>query len=430
MRPFFKDLFSVGISNFFIIGFGLFTSIVVARTLGPIKNGIIAALLVYPSLFISVGSLGIRQSTTYFLGKDIYSEKEIKTAISQIWLLSTVISVLACFILITQFSKAGKDIYLVLLAIAPIPFSLFNTYNSGIFLGKNEIRQFNRINWIPPAIIFLSTIILLLVFTLGIKGYMVAMILGPVFIFVLLLFKNKFLKAFSIKFNWNIIKKMLQLGLVYAIALFVINLNYRIDIILLDNLSSPYETGIYNKGAVITQYLWQIPMILSTIVFARSAVSKDDKLFSYKVAQLLRISFLLIGLGSIVLYLFSEFIILTMYGVDFKDSVLVLNLLLPGVILLTIFKVMNTDLAGKGKPWVAVKAMFPALIVNIVLNLIWIPLYGSNGAAVASTISYSVGAVLFLYFYSKEVDIPIKEILYFQKTDFDPIFALIKKLKK
>lgn len=430
MATFIKDVFSVGVSKLLIIGFGLLTSIIVARTLGPEKNGIIAALLVYPSLFMTVGSLGIRQSTTYFLGKKIYSEEEIKTTITQIWMLSSIISIIVCFFLMTQLSKSGYNLILVLLALIPIPFSLFNTYNSGIFLGKNEIGIFNKINWIPTLVVLILTIFFLIVFSFDIAGYMMALIGGPVFIFVVLLLKNKFLKAFSLKFNMLIIKKMLGLGLIYATALFIINLNYRIDVILLDNLSVAYQTGIYSKGSAITQYLWQIPMLLSTIVFARSAISKDDKLFSLKVAQLLRISFLLIGFGSLILFLFSELIIVGMFGEAFRGSINVLNYLLPGVVLLTIFKVMNTDLAGKGKPWVALKGMLPGLLINIVLNVLWIPQYGANGAALASTVSYSIAALLFLHFYSKEVKIPVKTILHYQKTDFDPILKVLKKLRK
>jgi O-antigen/teichoic acid export membrane protein len=430
MVSFLKDTFSVGISKILMIVFGLATSIIIARTLGPEKNGIIAALLVYPSLFMSIGSLGIRQSAAYFLGKNIYSESNIKTAITQIWFLSSIISIIVSFLLIHYFSKSGDNLLLVILALLPIPFSLFNTYNSGIFLGKNEIGTFNKINWIPTLVVLMLTLVLVLWFSMDIAGYMIAMIGGPVFIFVVLLFKNKFIEAFSLKFNWVIIKKMLGLGMIYAFALLMINLNYQIDIILLDRLSIPYETGIYSKGAAITQYLWQIPMLLSTIVFARSAIAKNDKAFSLKVAQLLRVSFLLIGLGSFFLFLFSKLIIVGMYGEMFRESTSVLNILLGGVLLLTIFKVMNTDLAGKGKPWVSLKAMIPALGINILLNILWIPEYGADGAALASTVSYSIAAILFLYFYSKEVGIPITTILRYKKSDFDPIRQILKKLKK
>jgi len=429
LSTFIKDVLSVGVSKILIIVFGLTTSIIVARVLGPEKNGVIAALLVYPSLFMSIGSLGIRQSTTYFLGKKIFSEDQIKTAITQIWLFTTVFSMAVCFVLMRYFSKSGENMWLVILALVPIPFALFNTYNSGIFLGKNEIGTFNKINWIPALIVFIISAMLLLWFSFGISGYLIALIGGPVFISVILLFKNKFIKAFSFDYDWLIIKKMLSLGLIYAVALLVINLNYRIDIILLDNLSTAFETGIYSKGVSITEYLWQIPMLLSTVVFARSAVSKNDKAFSIKVAQLLRLSFLAIGIMSLILFLLSKYIIILMYGDSFIGSVVVLNTLLPGVLLLTIFKVINMDLSGKGKPWVSLKAMIPALMINVVLNIVFIPKYGAVGAALASTISYSFAALLFIYFYSRVIKIPILELIKYKRSDFQPVIQLIKKLK-
>lgn len=424
-----KDVFSVGLSKGGIILSGLMTSIITARVLGPDNNGVIAALLVYPSLFMAIGSLGIRQSTTYFLGKKIYSENEIKTAITQIWMLSTVFSVSVCFVLMTYFSKSGDNLLLVGLALLPIPFSLFNTYNSGVFLGKNEIGAFNKINWIPAVVMLVSTFLLVYMLSLGVAGFLIAAVLGPLVISAILLFKNKFITAFSTSCNWEIVSKMLKLGLSYALALFIINLNYKMDVILIDNLSTSYQTGIYSKGASITQYLWQIPMLLSTVVFARSAVAKDDLKFSYKVVQLLRLSIIAVGVGAFSLYLLSKPLIITMYGVAFSGSIPVLKLLIPGVLLLTIFKVMNTDLAGKGKPWVSVKAMLPALLINVILNVVWIPEYGANGAAAASTISYSMAALLFLYFYSKEVKIPIKEIFRYRRKDFKPILNIINRLR-
>src|SRR5690554_327961 len=326
-------------------------------------------------------------------------------------MMTTIVSLIVCFVLMYYFSTSGTNLILVILALLPIPFSLFNTYNSGIFLGKNDIKTFNKINWIPSLIGLIGTVLFVMLLKWEVKGAMTASVGGPLFMFFVLLFKNKFLAFFSFKYNWKIIKPMLSLGVVYAIALFVINLNYKVDVILLDKLSNAYELGIYSKGAGITQYLWQIPMLFSTIVFARSAVSKDDKVFSMKVAQLLRVSFLIIGVVSVGLLLFSEWIIVGMYGEQFRESTAVLNYLLPGVLILTIFKVMNMDLAGKGKPWISMKAMLPALIINIAINLILIPNYGAKGAAISSTISYGVAGILFLFFYSKAVGLPIRAIL-------------------
>lgn len=423
---FINDVFRVGVSQGLIIIFGLAVSIITARYIGPEGNGIIAGLTVYPSLFMSIGSLGIRQSTTYFLGKGVFTEEQIKTAITQIWVMTTIISSVVSFMLMHYFSNFGSNLGLVFLAILPIPFSLFITYNSGIFLGRNDIKTFNKINWIPSLIAFLGILLFVIFLKWDLKGAMIASAGGSIFMFIVLLFKNKFLGFFSLEYNWDIIKQVLSLGTVYATALFIINLNYRIDVILLDKLSNAYELGIYVKSAGITQYLWQIPMFLSTVVFARSAVTKNDKVFSLKVAQLLRVSIIFIGVLSVVLMFLSELIIVGMFGEKFKEGTSVLNYLLPGVIILTVFKVMNMDLAGKGKPWISLKAMLPALLINILLNFLLIPDLGARGAAISSSVSYGVAGILFLYFYSKTVGIPIRIILGYNRNDFHPILSLLK----
>jgi O-antigen/teichoic acid export membrane protein len=428
MSSFIKDLISVGLSRFGVIAFGLARTIITARYLGPEGNGVIAALIVFPNLFMTFGSLGIRQSTTYYIGKAEFSEDAIKRSIAQIWSFTTVLSVILSFVLIRYFSNSGDNLLLVFLAIVPIPFTLFNTYNSGIFLGKNQISAFNKINWLPFAISFIATVLLVVLLGLGVPGALIAVATGAFFMFFILLFKNDFIKSFTFSFDWKIIKSLLSLGIVYAISLLVINLNYKVDVIILDKLSNTYELGIYTKGAELTEYLWQIPMLLSTIVFARSAIAKDNIVFSRKVAQLLRVSVLIVGCGAFFLVAISEQLILLMYGEAFFGSILVLQWLLPGVFLLTIFKVLNMDLAGKGKPWVSLKAMSPAIVINVVLNLLLVEEYGAKGAAFASTISYSFAAILFLYFYSKETGLPIKEILNYSKRDFDEIINPVKKI--
>lgn len=429
MSTFLKDVVRVGTSDVLMIIFGLGTSMITARYLGPEKNGIIAALTVYPSLFMLVGSLGIRQSTTYFLGRKIYTEDQIKTAVTQIWYFTSGFSVITSFILMSYFSKSGNNLLYVLLALFPVPFSLFKTYNSGIFLGKNDIATFNRINWIPTLIILLASVLFLILFKLDIPGYLLAIICGQLFMFFVLLYRNKFIHYFSFSFNWKIIKSMLSLGITYAISLFISGLNYRIDIIIMDKLSTPFEIGIYSKGANMAQYLWQIPALLSTVVFARSAIAKDDHQFSLKAAHLVRLSLVIVGFLSFILYILSHFVVIGLYGQSFEKSTEVIRLLLPGVVVLTIFKVLNMDLAGKGKPWVAMKAMIPALILNIILNIILIPKYGANGASISSTVSYSIGGLLFLYFYSKVTKIPVKEIMRFKRSDIDPIKNILSSLK-
>jgi len=430
LKNFIGDLFSVGISKIVVIVFGLGYTVITARYLGPELNGVIAALMVYPSLFMTLGSLGIRQATAFYIGKEIYSEASIKRAVIHLWYISTLFCLVSSYALIKFFSNIDDNETLIYLAIAPIPFTLFITYNSGVFLGKNEIKEFNKVNWIPAVLKFFSVVLLVVIFSYSITGAMVAAIISPFLMSLILLKKNEFFKAFSLSVEWQVLKPLFSLGIIYAAALMIISLNYKVDIIILNKLSTDFETGIYSKGAQLIEYLWQIPMMLSTIVFARSASTSDNHAFSLKVTQLLRISLIVLGGTSIILAIFSDLLIDLLFGVEFKGSARVLLFLLPGVVLLTIFKVLNMDLAGRGKPWVSMKAMIPALFVNVILNIMFIPKYGAVGAAVTSSISYSIAALIFLHFYSVQTKIPIRSVLSYSKQDFQSILNYSKKLFK
>lgn len=416
---FLKDLYSVFMSRVLVILAGVGGAVVTARYLGPEGNGIIASLMVYPSLFMTIGSLGIRQAAAYFVGQNRYSLNDIYGAVLAIWLVTSVFCLVSTYVLIKYFTKGDYSETLIMLAIIAIPFSLYNTYSSGIFLGKQNIKEFNQINWIPAVLNFCFTFLLVAIFPFGVMGSMLGTFIGVAVLPFFIVIKMKKIVSVKPVFNMVIIKSMLSLGIVYAISLLVTALNYKVDIILLNKYSTVFELGIYSKSANIVQYLWEIPTLVSTLVFSRSVGAKDPKEISLKVCRLLRFSCVLILVASVFMYVLSPFIINILFGAKFAQSAMVLKILLPGVLLLTVFKVLNMDVAGKGKPWLSMKAMVPAVIINIVLNIIWIPNYGANGSAMASLVSYSFAAIMFLFVYSKEVQIPVSVIFKFTKEDRD-----------
>lgn len=418
MKKFINDLFKIATSKAIIIISGIIGTIITARYIDPSGNGLIASLVVYPDMIMTFGALGIGQSATHLLGKKKYTENRIRTSITQIWLISSTLSLILCFVLVYYLSNSNSSTLLVILSILPIPLQLFINYNSGIFLGKNDISTYNRINWIPSVVTLLSYAIFVFYIRLNVVGALISMILGPLVMFFVLVKRDKFFKNFSFKFDWDVISSLVSLGITYAISLLIINLNYKLDIIMLNKIKGNYITGVYSKGVSLVNYLWQIPNLLSTIVFARSANAKDDREFSYKTVKLLKVSLIIVGIFSVTLMLLSKNIVLFMYGKEYYESIKVINILLPGVLLLTIFRVLNMDLAGRGRPWISMYAMLPGLIINVIANYYLIPLYGATGAAISSTISYSIAALIFLFVYSHTTRIPIKDIIFYTRNDF------------
>jgi O-antigen/teichoic acid export membrane protein len=74
----------------------------------------------------------------------------------------------------------------------------------------------------------------------------------------------------------------------------------------------------------------------------------------------------------------------------------VLAALVPGILFMSMQRVCGVPVVRAGTP-LRITAIFAAsFVLNVVLNLVWIPRFGPVGASLASSVSYAVAAALFL----------------------------------
>jgi O-antigen/teichoic acid export membrane protein len=205
----------------------------------------------------------------------------------------------------------------------------------------------------------------------------------------------------------------------FALALFVIQLNYKVDIMLMHRLTTVSEIGVYTIGVGIAQLTWALPQGITTALFSHSANAKDEQVFSRKVARLFRITVLIALMLIAGLYIMTPYVIPILYGEEFRRSVRVLQLLLPGVFCLLSLKILNMDLAGRGRPGISLCIMLPALLINIFLNILLLPRYGAYGAAIATSASYSVGGIGMMMLYCRVSGLTLRELWRYGKSDFD-----------
>jgi Na+-driven multidrug efflux pump len=78
----------------------------------------------------------------------------------------------------------------------------------------------------------------------------------------------------------------------------------------------------------------------------------------------------------------------------FEESIAPFLLLLPGIVSLSVSKVLSGYVSGIGYPGRVGKVAVSSLLVNILANVLLIPSLGIAGAAIASTISYTFNACL------------------------------------
>ena len=85
-----------------------------------------------------------------------------------------------------------------------------------------------------------------------------------------------------------------------------------------------------------------------------------------------------------------SFLLPLVYGARFADATIQLLILLPGVCLIGVESVLVQHFTGTGLPLAIPVFWLITLAVSVGLNLALVPTLGARGAAVTSTISYSL----------------------------------------
>lgn len=401
---FFTDIISSSVTRFVVISISFITSVLIARWLLPEGKGIMTTIMVVPGLTISLATLGLRQSITYYTGKELAIRQDIISVIIFLWIATSIFAIILTSISFILLDLTRHGWLVLILALITIPLEIYAAYFRGLFMGMRRVLQINFIDIIKVVTQFLLVLIVVGYMNMGVQGAIFALI-GALSIQIICV--NRWARgigSFNLRFVKNLPKKLIIKGIGYAAALFIFQLNYRVDILILQHYVQPADVGLYAVGVSLSELIWQLPTVLGFVVFAHSASTKDVKGFSKKVWSMLLRIMLLAVLGGACLAIAAPYFVPLMYGQLYAPSIPVIWILLPGIVMSVAFKILNSDLAGRGKPWIAFKVYSFALIANIYLNFLWIPQYGIKGAALASSVTYSLASILFALIYKRFID--------------------------
>jgi len=418
-RPFIHDALLLVGNQFVVMAIGVLGGVVLARVLGASGRGVIAAATVYPAIILSFCEMGVRQSAAYHLGKKIYSNEQVTGAVSALVLAVGTAGTLLCAGLLAWMDNPAITPLVMLLAVLPIPFSIFTSYTSGIFLGNRLVGQFANVSWMAAILNLLAVVCFVWLLAWGPAGALLATLLSGLVVAGYAAWKIAGLASFRPRFEWRVVRDLLLKGVVYAGALFVITLNYKVSIVVMERFSNVAEIGVFALGVSVAQLTWALPQAITTALFSHSATAPDEDVFSGKVQRLFRVNLLMALLLVAGLGLVAPVLVPWIYGEEFRPSVRVLWYLLPGVFCLLGLKILNMDLAGRGRPNASLWAMVPALVLNGLLAVLWVPRHGALGAAAASSVGYVLGGLGMAVVYCRYVGIGFPALWRYRSSDFD-----------
>ena len=238
-----------------------------------------------------------------------------------------------------------------------------------------------------------ATIVLLGVMHMGIAGSLIATGMGYSVVIVIML--PLILIRAGIHLRIDIARGLLSFGLPNVtnfVSVWILQLS---DRYLLSHLGSLSQTASYAVA-------YSLGGVLSAVVIAPFTLAWPTTMYSIAKKDNAPQHF------QLVFRWFSMVLLFAAFGLSFVSTVM-LDLLFPptylsaapiipiiaaSIMFFGVYNIFTTGVSIRRKTWFAVAFTTTSALINIVLNLVLIPLYGSIGAALSTLIAYAILALM------------------------------------
>lgn len=377
-----------------LIGFA--TSVLLARFLTPEDRGAYALAVSFTVLAASLARLGWPAASVYRLrAMRSHPGEVVATGIAFVAALS-VVSVLAGTLLEPWLAEqifVGAPDIVVRLAIAAVPALILGRLMESIARG---IDRFSIGNWyrVLVLVLILCAVVMLLVVREGgvvqvVVAYLVIQSLCAVGLTLAIIRHTRL----SLSLHRPELATSTRFALKnYATALSS-KLHQRLDVFLIAYFTDPAELAFYVIAVSIVERMKLLTEALAQAAYPQLAGLDEERAAEF-ACDVVRQSILWVLSAALPIALAAPLFVPLVYGAPYSASVLPLLVLLPGLVGLTVYRVLFRYFMAIDRQGVNVVAQNVALVANIVLNLVLIPSYGINGAAVSSSVTYILVAGL------------------------------------
>ena len=207
----------------------------------------------------------------------------------------------------------------------------------------------------------------------------------------------------------------------FSIVVFVTNLvqffAYRADYWLINYFRSESELGIFSQANRFAQMLWVLPNILAAMLIPLIAAPGGD--FNEKgVIRLVRVinysNILVIGIIILVALLTYDLFL----PASFSAGLFPLLLMIPGYYFFCINILLAAFFSSRRLLWVNLIGSSLCFIVIILADLILIPPFGIQGAAIADSIAYSAAAIFSILSFMRHTSFSFADLFRIRRTDW------------
>jgi len=203
------------------------------------------------------------------------------------------------------------------------------------------------------------------------------------------LFLRKYFQNIFKYFKQELIKPIITSAWPFAMIGIMGSLMINTDIILLGWFRTAEELGFYSAAQKPVQILYVLPALLATSIFpvlARLARKDDEKaaqIISRTISCLLWVAVPIVAVGV----LFGKEIIELAYGASYLPAVISWQILITTILAIFPGTIIGNSIFAYDKQKLFIVSATIGALSNIVLDLIFIPIWGAPGSAAATVIA-------------------------------------------
>ncbi len=379
------------------LGVGLAVGVWVARYLGPEQFGKLNYALTFVGLFSAAAALGLQSVVVREIVRRPSEAGVILGSAFSLQLAGGLLALLAC--LLSSVDDALLRTSIVVLSIA-LPFRAADTVRYW-FESQVESRY---VVWVENGVFLLSAAarIWLVVSGAGLVELVVASMVETLLVSLGLLWTYS--RRTGMLNRWRVdrstIRSLLMNSWPYLLAAISVTLYMRLDVLMLQQMASSHEVGVYSAAAKISELLYVFPSIL----VASLSPSLIEAHQASRVAYLNRIRRLYVAgwwfaaAASALLCLSPHWLVGVVFGASFADAAIVLAIHVWGSIAVVQGLISSQHLLVENLQKISLYRTLIGLVCNFALNLAFIPEFGARGAAWATVVSYFVATYSLVLF--------------------------------
>ncbi|MCQ2030441.1 flippase [Stutzerimonas zhaodongensis] len=387
------------------IGVGFVTAVLLARYLGPEQFGILAYAISMTAIFASAGHMGLAGLVVREVVKKPDMVPETLGTTFMLKLSGMAIGYALILIYTLVFEEIGSTEFWMLLIVASAIF--FQTFDVVEYWFQSQVQaKYPAIAKSTSLVIAAGIKVALVLSGAGVVAFAFAHTAQFMLAALILALLYKGTTAVSLttwKASFAKAKELLSQGwIIYLGSIFAV-VYMKIDQVMLKWMIGAEEVGVYAVAAQLSEAWYFLPTAIVASFFPKliKLHEADPARFNQRFQQLFDVLFILAIFVAVLVSLVAGPLIALLFGNEYQNSASILTIHIWAGVFIFMRAAFSRWILIEGALMFSLITQGLGALANIGLNMLLIPRYGGEGAAMATLISYAIASYAALLVHKK-----------------------------